>query len=205
MNKVKELRQLTGAGFADCKAALEASQDSIEEAITYLKIRGNSIADKKMQRNTNQGIIYSYIHHDRKSGVMIELNCETDFVAMNLDFKKLAHNLCLHIIANSPEFIDRKSVPLLVESREMEVNRLRTINEGKTGDVVERIVKGRMLKFFQTNCLMEQTYLFDETMTVEEFLKSEIAKFGENIKIKRFSHFILGDESSKIKENDFFN
>ncbi len=202
---IKILRERTGAGFLDCKLALEQTQQNLEAAIEYLKIKGILKSEVKMNRNTDQGIVYSYIHHDKRTGVMIELNCETDFVAMTQDFKNLAHNLCLHIAANQPLYLSKDNIPVLYESREREINRLKAIEEGRPEKMIERIVSGRMTKFYQTTCLLEQEYLMDESMTVGDLLKSQIVKFGENIRIKQFALFMIGEDKQKETSEQFLN
>lgn len=203
---IKILREKTGVGFLDCKVALEQTEQNLEEAIEYLRIKGILKSEVKMSRNTDQGIVYSYIHHDKKIGVMIELNCETDFVAMNSDFKNLAHNLCLHIAANRPRYLAKEDVPVLYESREKEMNRLKAVEEGRPENLIDKIVLGRMQKFYQSICLLEQSYLMDEALTISDFLKSQISKFGENIKIKQFALFIIGEEQiKKTASEQFFN
>lgn len=194
---IRELRERTGAGILDCKKALENTHGDIEGAIDYLKIKGILKAEDKAKRTTDEGIIYSYIHHNERVGVLLELNCETDFVAMTPDFKEIARSLCLHIVASKPLYVSRDSIPLLHEVQERELNRRKTLEEGKPEKVVDKIVDGRMAKFYQTVCLLEQEYVLDETMTVEDFIKSQIAKLGENIKIKQFSLFTVGEEKGK--------
>lgn len=195
---IRELRDRTGAGILDCKKALEQSNGDISEAINFLKIKGILKAEDTAKRTADEGIVYAYIHHNEKVGVLLELNCETDFVAMTPIFKEIAHELSLHIVAMKPLYVSKDSIPLLHEVQERELNRRKTLEEGKPEKVVDKIVDGRMAKFYKTVCLMEQDYLFDETMTVEEFIKIEMARLGEHIKVKQFSLFTVGEEKEKL-------
>lgn len=197
-SSIKELRERTGAGILDCKKALENSHGDVEEAINFLKVKGILKAEDKAKRTTEEGIIYSYIHHNERVGVLLELNCETDFVAMTPDFKEIARLISLHIVASKPLYVSRDSIPILHEVQERELNRRKTLEEGKPEKVVDKIVDGRMEKFYKTVCLMEQEFVVDETMTVSDFIKTQIMKLGENIKVKQFSLFTIGEEKGKL-------
>lgn len=195
---IRELRDRTGAGILDCKKALEHSNGDISEAINFLKIKGILKAEDTAKRTTAEGIVYAYIHHNERVGVLLELNCETDFVAMTPAFKEIAHSLSLHIVASKPLYVSRDSIPLLHEVQERELNRRKTLEEGKPEKVVDKIVDGRMAKFYKSVCLLEQEFILDETVTVEDYIKSQIVKFGENIKVKQFSLFTVGEEKDKL-------
>jgi elongation factor Ts len=192
---VRELRERTGAGILDCKKALQKTDGTIDEAIKYLRINGVLRAETRSGRTTAEGIVYSYIHHDNKTGVLLELNCETDFVAMNSQFTELAHNLAMHIVACRPLYTSRDMLPRIDEVLERELHRSKTLAEGKPAHIVDKIVDGRMQKFYKTTCLLDQQYILDDSMSVDELIKSYVSKIGENIVIKQFAVFVVGEKS----------
>ena len=191
---IKELRERTGAGILDCKKALEKTGGDIDKAVEELRKMGIAKADKKLSRETKEGIIESYIHPGAKLGVLVELNCETDFVANTKEFKELAHNIAMQIAAQAPSFVKREDIPQEVLEKEKEIYREQLKNSGKPKHVIEKIVEGKLEKFYEEACLYEQAYIKDPSITVEELIKTHIAKFGENIRVKRFARFRIGEE-----------
>ena len=193
---VKELRDKTGAGMMDCKNALKDSDGNIEKAIDYLRKTGITKAEKKGSRDTKEGIIYSYIHAGGRLGVLIEVNCETDFVAKTNGFVELSHNLAMQIAATNPIALERESIPESVISREKEIYADQAKSSGKPENIIEKMVDGRMNKFFQENCLMEQAYIKDSEKKVLDLLTESIATLGENITISRYTRFAVGESDS---------
>jgi elongation factor Ts len=192
-SQVKELRERTGAGFMDCRAALTEAQGSLEEAINILRRKGQAAAQKKAQRATTEGLVGHYIHAGGKIGVLAEINCESDFVARTDDFQRLCHDLAMHIAALDPRFIRREDVTEDVLAREREIYKVQAKASGKPEPIVEKIASGKMEKFFEDNCLYEQHFIRDEAVTVKEMIDQAIAKFGENISVRRFSRFKVGE------------
>ena len=192
---VKSLRDKTGAGMMDCKRALLESEGDIENAIDYLRKSGITKAEKKGSRETKEGVIYSYIHAGGRLGVLIELNCETDFVAKTDGFKELAHNISMQIAATNPIAIDKDFVDKRVISKEKEIYTEQAKSEGKPDNIIEKMVEGRIQKFFQESCLMQQTYIKDSDKKVLDLFNETIATLGENISINRFSRFSIGDST----------
>jgi elongation factor Ts len=190
---VKELRDRTGAGFGDCKAALTESGGDLEKAVDVLRKRGQAAAAKKAQRSTSEGIVGSYIHAGGKIGAIVEVNCESDFVARTEDFQRLCHDLAMHVAATDPRFLRREQVTQEILDREREIFREQAKSTGKPAPVIEKIVTGKMEKFYEENCLYEQHFIKDEGMTVKEMVDALIAKLGENISIRRFSRFKVGE------------
>tara|TARA_B100000287_G_scaffold371874_1_gene370182 strand:+ start:273 stop:908 length:636 start_codon:yes stop_codon:yes gene_type:complete len=190
---VKELRDKTGAGMMDCKNALKESDGDIEKAIDFLRKAGVAKAEKKGSRDTKEGIVYSYIHAGGRLGVLIEVNCETDFVAKTEGFIDLTHNLAMQIAATNPIALDRESIEESVISREKEIYTDQAKTSGKPENIIEKMVDGRMSKFFQENCLMEQAYIKDSEKKVSELLTESIATLGENITISRYVRFAVGE------------
>ncbi len=190
---VKDLRQRTGAGIVDCKAALKESGGNIEAAIDYLRKKGLATAAKKAGRIASDGLVASYIHAGGKMGVLVEINCETDFVAKTGDFQDFAKNIAMHIAAANPQYLRREEVPSEVLEREREIYRTQAIDSGKPSKVIDKIVEGKLERFFSETCLLEQTYIRDSDRTVKDVLDEMIAKFGENITIRRFARFQLGE------------
>ena len=192
---VKELRDKTGAGMMDCKNALKESNGDIEKAIDYLRKAGVAKAEKKGSRDTKEGIVYSYIHAGGRLGVLIEINCETDFVAKTEGFIELTHNLAMQIAATNPIALDRELIPESVINREKEIYADQAKTSGKPENIIEKMVDGRMNKFFQENCLMEQAYIKDSDKKVSELLTESIATLGENITISRYVRFAVGESN----------
>jgi len=193
---VKQLREKTGAPMMNCKKALVESNGDIEKAVTYLREKNLVTVSKKVGRATTEGIVSSYIHPGSKLGVMLELNCETDFVAQNDDFKELSKNIVMHIAALSPLYITSEDVDPDILEKEKEIYITQAKNSGKPEKVWDKIVTGRMEKFFSEVCLMEQTYIKDDKLTITDVINELIAKLGENISIRRFVRYQLGEESS---------
>tara|TARA_Y100001970_G_scaffold167414_1_gene204860 strand:- start:503 stop:1120 length:618 start_codon:yes stop_codon:yes gene_type:complete len=190
---VKELRDKTGAGMMDCKNALKESDGDIEKAVDFLRKAGVAKAEKKGSRDTKEGIVYSYIHAGGRLGVLIEVNCETDFVAKTEGFIDLTHNLAMQIAATNPIALDRESIEESVILREKEIYTDQAKTSGKPDNIIEKMVVGRMSKFFQENCLMEQAYIKDSEKKVSELLTESIATLGENITISRYVRFAVGE------------
>ncbi len=190
---VKDLRERTGAAMMECKKALQATNGDIAEAEVYLRKQGIASAGKKASRATKQGLIGSYIHAGGQLGVMVEVNCESDFVARTDDFKELVHDIAMHIAAADPRYLRREEVPAEVLEKEKEIARDRARNEGKPDKVLDRIVEGRLAKFYEEVCLLEQPFVKEATLTIEQLVKTKIAKLGENISVARFIRFKVGD------------
>ncbi|HKV46775.1 MAG TPA: translation elongation factor Ts [Candidatus Acidoferrales bacterium] len=193
---VKELRDRTGAGFSDCKKALMESGGDIEQAINLLRKKGQAAAAKKAQRATSEGIVGSYIHAGGKIGAIVEVNCESDFVGRTEDFQRLCHDLAMHVAATDPRFLRREQVTQEILDREREIFREQARATGKPDAVIEKIVNGKMEKFYEENCLYEQHFIKDEGVTVKEMVDQLIAKIGENISIRRFARFKVGEMDS---------
>ncbi|MFL2997596.1 MAG: translation elongation factor Ts [Candidatus Neomarinimicrobiota bacterium] len=193
-SQVKELRNKTGAGMMDCKNALVHSDGEINKAIDYLRKTGVSKAEKKGSRDTKEGLVYSYIHAGGKLGVIIELNCETDFVASNIDFKNLAHDLSMHIAATNPLSINKDAIDQSIVEREKEIYTEQAKSEGKPDKIIEKMVNGRLSKFFQETCLLEQTFIKDQEKRVSDLITESISKLGENITIRRFIRYAIGED-----------
>ncbi|TAL10677.1 MAG: translation elongation factor Ts [Nitrospirae bacterium] len=191
---VKELRQKTGAGIMDCKQALVENADDIGKAIDWLRQKGLASAGKKAGRATNEGVIASYIHPGSRVGVLIEVNCETDFVARNDEFQALVRDLNLQIAAAKPVFVRREDVPKDVVDKELEIYRGQAKEMGKPQAAWEKIATGKLEKFYQDNCLLEQPFIKDPNMKVADLLTQKIAKTGENIAVRRFTRYQLGEE-----------
>jgi elongation factor Ts len=191
---VKELRQKTGAGIMDCKQALVENGDDIGKSIDWLRQKGLASAGKKAGRATNEGVIASYIHPGSKVGVLIEVNCETDFVARNDEFQSLVHDLTLQIAASKPVHVRREDIPQSVIDKEMEIYRGQAKEMGKPQTAWEKIAAGKLEKFYQDSCLMEQPFVKDPNTTIADLLTQKIAKTGENIAVRRFTRYQLGDE-----------
>ena len=189
---VKALREKTGVGFMECKSALQESNGDIDAAITVLRKRGLASLAKKSGRETKDGLIGSYIHNG-KIGVMVEVNCETDFVARNPDFQTLAKDLAMHIAASDPRFIRKEDVTEEVLAGEREIYREQARATGKPDNVLDKIVEGRMSKFYSETCLLEQPYVKDPSITVRDYIATHIQKIGENIQVRRFIRYKLGE------------
>ena len=192
---VKTLREKTGAGMMDCKKALVDSDGDINKAVDNLRKSGIAKAEKKGTRDTKEGLVYSYIHAGGRLGVLIELNCETDFVAKTEGFNELAHNLSMQIAAGNPISIDKDSLDAKLVEKEKEIYKEQAKAEGKPDNIIEKMVEGRLSKFFQESCLLEQTYIKDSEKKVNDIIKETIATLGENISINRFSRFAIGESN----------
>ena len=190
---VKELRERTGAGMMECKQALVEAKGDLAEGEVVLRKRGISSAGKKSGRATSQGLIGTYIHAGGQLGVMVEVNCESDFVARTDDFKELVHDVAMHIAAADPRYLRREDVPEAVLDQEKEIARDRALAEGKPEKVLDRIIEGRIAKFYEETCLMDQLFVKEGTLTIDQLVKTKIAKLGENIAIPRFVRFKVGD------------
>jgi elongation factor Ts len=190
---VKDLRERTGAGMMECKSALMEAKGDLEEAVVVLRKRGIASAVKKASRATKQGLIGTYIHHGGQLGVMVEVNCESDFVARTDDFKELVHDIAMHVAAADPKFIRKEDVAQDVLDQEKDIQRARALAEGKPEKMVDKIVEGRMNKFYEEICLLEQPFVKEATLTVGQLVKTKIAKLGENISVARFTRFKVGD------------
>ena len=190
---VKELRERTGAGFSDCRAALVEANGNIEKAIEILRKKGQAAAAKKAQREASEGLVGHYIHAGGKIGVLVELNCESDFVARTEAFQQLSHDIAMHIAALDPRYVRREEVTPDMLDKEREIYRAQALASGKPEQVVEKIVAGKMEKFYEENCLYEQHYIKDESVTIGEMITQAIAKLGENISIRRFARFKVGE------------
>lgn len=193
---VKQLREKTGAGFMECKSALTEASGSMEEAELVLRKRGQAVAQKKASRATSEGLIGSYIHAGGKLGVMVEVNCESDFVARTDDFQRLVHDLSMQIAATDPRFIRKEDVTPEVLEKEKEVQRARALAEGKPEKIIDKMIEGRLTKFYEEVCLLEQPFVKDNTITIGQLITSKIAKLGENITVSRFVRFKVGEAGS---------
>ena len=193
---VKALREKTGAGMMDCKKALLEAGGDEKKAIVILREKGLAAAARRAGRVAAQGIIDSYIHLGGKIGVLLEVNCETDFVARNEEFREFVRNICLQVAASNPLYIGKDDVPAAELAKEREILRGQALREGKPEKVIERIVEGRINKYYQENCLLEQPYVRDPEQPVGDLLAALIAKIGENIVIRRFARFAVGEETA---------
>ncbi len=191
---VKKLRDMTGAGMMDCKKALEEAEGDFEKAVEILRKKGIAKAAKKAGRATAEGIITSYVHFNGKIGVLLELNCETDFVARTDEFKELAYNLAKQVAAMKPKWVSREDVPKEVIEKEKEIYREQLKDSGKPEHVIEKIIEGKLEKFFEEFCLLDQDYIFDDSKKVKDVITEAIAKIGENIRVSRFVRMEVGEE-----------
>jgi elongation factor Ts len=190
---VMQLREKTGAGIMDCKEALTECNGNMDSAVDFLRKKGLAIAAKRAGRAMTEGVIQSYIHMDGKLGVLVEVNCETDFVAKNDDFNAFAKNLAMHIAATNPVSIRPEDVPEETINKEKEIYRAQVLEMGKPEKIADKIVDGKLQKYFKENCLLNQDYVRNPDMTIEDLLNDMIAKIGENISIKRFARFRIGE------------
>ncbi len=190
---VKELRDKTGAGMMDCKNALTEVSGDIEKAIEFLRKKGLATAQKRAGRALDEGTIQSYIHMNGKLGVLVEINCETDFVAKNEDFQEFAKNIAMHIAASNPLGISPEDIPSDVVDKEKEIYRAQALDLGKPENVIDKIVEGKLKKFYQESCLLNQPYVRDTDISIADLLNALIAKIGENISIKRFVRYQIGE------------
>src|ERR1017187_4151923 len=189
---VKQLRDRTGAGMMECKKALTEANGDLNEAEVVLRKRGIASAGKKASRTTKQGTVGSYIHAGAQLGVLVEVNCESDFVARTDDFQELVRDIAMHIAAADPQFVRKEEVTEAAIEKEKEIQRARALNEGKPEKMVDKIVEGRMAKYYEEICLYEQPFVKENTITIDQLIKTKIAKLGENISVSRFARFKVG-------------
>lgn len=192
-SKIKELREATGAGILDCKKALELYDGDFDKAATHLREKGLAAAAKRSGREAREGLIGSYIHAGAKVGALVEVNCETDFVARTDQFQELAHDLAMQVVAARPVYLAIEDVPAEVIEEEKRVYRAQMEESNKPAEVVERIIEGKLAKFYESVCLMEQPFIKDSAMTVKELVQQQNAQLGENVIIRRFVRFEIGD------------
>jgi elongation factor Ts len=197
---VKQLRDRTGAGMMECKKALMETGGDIEKAVDYLRKKGIAAADKKASRSTKQGVVASYIHPGSQLGVLIEVNCESDFVARTEDFQELVHDLAMQVAAADPQFLRKEDVTEAALDKEKEIQRARALQEGKPEKMVDKIIEGRMNKFYEEVCLYEQPFIKDNSSTIGDLIKAKIAKLGENISVSRFTRMKVGDTAAASAE-----
>jgi elongation factor Ts len=190
---VKELREMTGVGPLDCKKALEQFDGDMQQAADHLREKGLAKAAKKAGRATNEGIIHAYLHHNDRLGVMIELNCETDFVAKTAQFRTLANDIALQIANLAPQVVRREDLPEATVAAERDLQRRRALDEGKPENVVDKIIDGRMAKFYEELVLLEQPFIKDDSKTIGDLIQQAIAELGENIAVSRFARFAIGE------------
>ncbi len=191
--QVKELREATGAGVLDCRKALEQHAGDFDKAVVYLREKGLAAAAKKVGREAKEGLVEVYTHGQGRVGVMLEVNCETDFVAKTEQFRTFVHDLALHVAAANPKYLDVAQVPAEVVEGEKTIARNKAIQDGRPEKALEKIVEGRLEKFYQENCLLRQPFVKDETVTIEALLKQTIAAVGENVIIRRFARWERGE------------
>jgi len=199
---VKELRERTGAGMMDCKKALVATDGDIEKAVDELRTKGLASAAKKASRVASEGAVTSYIHAGGRIGVLVEVNCETDFVGKTAEFKQLAYDIAMQIAASNPDYVSREDVPEQVIAHEKEVLRAQALEEGKPEKVIDKMVEGRLDKFYKERCLLEQQFIKDPDKTVQQLIHEHVAKIGENINVRRFARYELGQGIEK-EQADF--
>ncbi|MFN3505006.1 MAG: translation elongation factor Ts [Caldimicrobium sp.] len=190
---IKQLRERTAAGFSDCKKALEEAEGDIEKAIDILRKKGLAIAAKRAAKETKEGIIEAYIHANKKIGVLVEINCETDFVARTPDFQEFAHNIAMQIAATSPLCVSREEMPQEILEREKKIYEEQLREQGKPENVIPKILEGKLEKFYKESVLLEQPFIKNPEITIQDLLNELIAKTGEKIVIKRFARFQIGD------------
>jgi len=194
---VKELRQKTGAGILDCRKALDANEGDMEKAIKSLREKGTTVAEKKMGRSAQEGVVTSYIHAGNRIGVLLEVNCETDFVARTDAFQNLVQDIAMQIAAKRPLYIKREDVPETEIEREKSILKTQALNEDKPEKVVEKIIEGRIDKFYSNMCLLEQEFIKDPDKTINDLVVEKIATIGENIVVKRFTRYELGEDAEE--------
>jgi len=198
---VKELRAKSGAGMMDCKKALVETDGNIEDAMIFLREKGLAATNKKAGRVAAEGIVESYIHMGGKIGVLVEVNCETDFVAKNEGFKNFVKDVAMHIAAANPLYVTKEEVPMDEIEKEKEILRAQAINEGKPEKIIDKMVEGRVSKFYKEICLLEQPFVKNPDLTIEDLVKEQIMTIGENVKIRRFARFQMGEGLEKKEEN----
>ena len=200
--QVKELREATGAGMMDCKKALVETNGDMDKAVDYLREKGLAAAAKKAGRIAAEGIVESYIHGGGKIGVMIEVNCETDFVAKTPEFHSFVRDLAMQVAAANPSYLSRDEVPVEILDHEREILRAQALNEGKPAKIIEKMVEGRVEKYYKENCLLEQAFIKDPDQSVTDLVNAQIAKIGENIVVRRFVRYQMCEGLEK-KVTDF--
>ena len=191
---VKELREKTGAGMGDCLKALQEAQGDMTKAVEILRQKGIASADKRSARAAKEGLVYAYIHGGGKVGTMVEVNCETDFVARTKEFEDLCKEIAMQVAAMAPRWVKRDEVPSDIVEKEKEIYKAQMADQKKPANVIDRIIEGKLEKFYKDNCLMEQAYIKDDSKNIETLVKEAIGKIGENIMVKRFSRFVLGEQ-----------
>ena len=196
--QVKELREKTGAPMMDCKQALTEAKGDLEQAVVLLRKRGVSVAAKKATRVTSEGAVESYIHAGGKIGVLVEVNCESDFVARTEDFKELTHDIAMHIAASDPKYVRKEDVTEADFNREKEIYLDQAMKSGKPAHIAEKMVSGKMEKFYEEVCLLEQPFIKDQTITIKQLIATKIGKLGENIAVRRFARFKVGEAGATI-------
>ena len=196
--QVKELREKTGAPMMDCKQALTEAKGDMEQAVVVLRKKGVSVAAKKATRVTSEGSVASYIHAGGKIGVLLEINCESDFVARTEDFKELVHDIAMHIAASDPKFVRKEDVTPEAYEREKDIYRAQAIASGKPANIAEKMVEGKMVKFYEEVCLLEQPFIKDQTVSIAQLIATKIGKLGENIAVRRFARFKVGEAGETI-------
>jgi elongation factor Ts len=192
---VKKLRDKTGAGMMDCKIALTQTNGDMDQAIDYLRKKGAAVAAKRADRETNQGVVEAYIHAGGRIGAMVELNCETDFVAKTPGFKQLAHDIAMQVAAMTPQYVSREQIPQAVLEKELDIYKVQAQNEGKPAQIAEKIAQGRLEKFYQETVLIEQSFIKDSGKTIKDIIDEETAKVGEKISVRRFLRYHLGESN----------
>lgn len=197
VDMIKELREKTGSGMMDCKKALLENGGNMEKAIVWLREKGIASADKKMSRIAAEGIVDSYIHGGGRVGVLVEVNIETDFAAKNEQFRQLVHDIAMQIAAMRPRWVAKEDIPAEELEKERQIARTQALNEGKPEKIVDKVVEGRLNKFYQDSCLLEQTFVKDESKTIGNLIKEMIAKIGEKITVRRFVCYELGEQMQK--------
>jgi len=201
VDMIKELREKTGSGMMDCKKALTETNGDMEKAIIWLREKGISSADKKMTRIAAEGVVDAYIHAGGRVGVLIEVNIETDFAAKNEDFRKMVRDIAMQVAAMKPLWVSKADVPADALDKERDIVRNQALNEGKPEKIVDKIVEGRLSKFYEENCLLEQPFVKDDSKTIGTLVKEMIATIGENITVRRFVRFEMGEGLQKKEEN----
>ena len=199
--QVKELREATGVGMMECKKALTECDGNMEKAMEWLRKKGIASAEKKAGRVAAEGVVESYIHMGGRIGVLIEVNCETDFVAKTPEFKNFVRDIAMHIAAANPSYLDRTEVPTEILDKEREILRAQALNEGKPEKIVDRMVEGRVEKFYKENCLVDQPFVKNPDMTIAQYVNERIQQTGENIKIRRFVRYEMGEGLEKRHDN----
>jgi len=195
MDMVRELREKTGAGVLDCKNALVEAAGNLDRAVDILREQGIVFAQKKSTRKAKDGLIFSYIHPPGKLGVLIEINCETDFVARNEDFQTLAKDIAMHIAASNPSFVSREEIPESSVEKEKEIYTKQALSQGKPEKIIDKIVEGKLEKYYGEVCLLEQPFVKDPDKTIKDIITENVARVGENIQVSRFVRFVVGQEN----------